>query len=190
MNPDDGSLLSILGYLDVLHLLDEAAKQHPEYFKASLSGMRVNVETAGVLTAPATAILSDILGAGDKDHFATGKNTQTAVPILNADGTVLGLYHKTDVAFVVKAADPEAVLANIKNMTAEDVFKLHTKLENTGERGRVAAGLAVCNANDSLASVIHAMMKARSAVIIVTNDNNKYVGMTSVKDLVESFFEQ
>ena len=77
-----------------------------------------------------------------------------------------------------------------RHMTAEDVFKLHTKLENTGERGRVAAGLAVCNANDSLASVIHAMMKARSAVIIVTNDNNKYVGMTSVKDLVESFFEQ
>ncbi len=190
MNPDDGSLLSILGYLDVLHLLDEAAKQHPEYFEVSLSGMHVHVETAGVLTAPATTTLNDILGAGDKDHFGTGKNTQTSVPILNADGTVLGLYHKTDVAFVVKAADPEAVLANMNNMTADDVFKLHNKLENTGERGRLAAGLAVCNANDTMATVINVMMRARSAVIIITNDEDKYVGMTSVRDIVASFFDQ
>lgn len=190
VNPDDGSLLSVLGYLDVLHLLDEAAKQHPEYFGVTLSGMRVHVETSGVLTAPANTTLNDILGAGDSGNTGSnGRNGQTAVPILNPDGTVLGLYHKTDVAFVVKAGDPESVLTNMNNMTADDVFKLHTKLETTGERGRLAAGFAVCNANDSMGTVINAMMKARSAVIVVTDDEDKYVGMTSVREIVSSYFD-
>ena len=189
VNPDDGSLLSVLGYLDVLHLLDEAAKQHPEFFEVSLIGMGVHVDTSGVLTAPASTTLKEILGVGDSGNIESrGRSGQTAVPILNPDGTVLGLYHKTDVAFVVKAGDPESVLTNMNNMTAEDIFKLHSKLENTGERGRLAAGLAVCSANDSMGTVINIMMRARSAVIVVTNDEQKYAGMTSVREIVSSYF--
>jgi 5'-AMP-activated protein kinase, regulatory gamma subunit len=190
VNPDDGSLLSVLGYVDVLHLLNEAAKQHPEYFEVTLGQMGVRVET-GAHTAMATSMLRDVLGFGDGDNsIGTGKYIQPAVPILNADGTVLGIYHKTDVAFVsVKAADPESVLANLNSMTMDDVLKLQAKLEAAGERGRLAAGFSVCSPNDTMAAVIGSMMRTRSAIGVVVNDEQKYVGTTSVRAIVSCFFD-
>ena len=192
VNPDDGSLLSVLGYLDILHLLDEAAKQHPEYFEMSLESMRVPVESSGVVTAPATTQVVDVLGMGDKSSTiggGGGSKTQTGIPILDANGMVQGIYHKTDVAFVVKAGDPESVLTNMNNLTVDDIFTLHKKQESAGERGRLASNLAVCNVNDSIASVISSMMRARSNMIIVCNEKEQYVGIVTVRAIVSSFFD-
>lgn len=192
VNPDDGSLLSVLGYLDILHLLDEAAKQHPEYFEMSLGSMSVPVESSGVATAPASTLLVDVLGMGDKSSSIGGSRvgkTQTGIPIIDVNGAVQGIYHKTDVAFVVKAADPESVLANMNSLTVEDIFSLHKKQESAGERGGLASNLAICGMNNSIASVLNSMMRARSNMVIVCNEKQHYVGIVTVRAIVSSFFD-
>ena len=40
-----------------------------------------------------------------------------------------------------------------------------------------------------MGTVINAMMTARSVVIVVTDDEDKYVGMTSVREIVSSYFD-
>ena len=192
VNPDDGSLLSVLGYLDILHLLDEAAKQHPEYFEMTLEGMHVAVESSGVVTAPASTLLVDVLGMGDRANTiegSRGSKMQTGIPILDVNGRVQGIYHKTDVAFVVKASDPESVLTNMNSLTVEDIFALHKKQENAGERGRIASNLAICRLDNSIASVLNIMMRARSNMIVVCNEKEQYVGIVTVRAIVSSFFD-
>jgi len=158
-----------------------------------LGSLKIQVESSGVVTTPATTLLVDVLGMGDSNSNlpgnSSGSQSQTAIPIVDTNGVVQGLYHKTDVAFVVKASDPDSVLTNMNSLTVEDIFSLHKKQESAGERGRLASTLAVCGINDSIASIFGSMMRARSSMIIVCNEKEQYVGIVTVRNIVSSFFD-
>jgi CBS-domain-containing membrane protein len=82
IDPDDGNLVSILGYLDVVHLLDQAAKQHPHLFSETIEQMCIG-QFVDVLTAPRTAMLCDVLSVLAERNIA-------AMPVIDDRGKVVG----------------------------------------------------------------------------------------------------
>jgi CBS domain containing-hemolysin-like protein len=77
----------------------------------------------------------------------------------------------------------------MNSLTVEDIFSLHKKQESAGERGGLASNLAICGMNNSIASVLNSMMRARSNMVIVCNEKQHYVGIVTIRAIVSSFFD-
>lgn len=178
VDPDAGSLVGVLGYLDVVHLLDQAAKQHPNLFFETLEQMRIGTFGDRVVTAPLTTQLPDILTALSS-HEVSG------IPIVDSSNRVVGLYHKTDVTFITKATEPDSVLTNLAVYTVGDVLVSQQAQVQTGEQ---PAGptqvLVTCNITDRIDVVLAAMMSGRSTRIVCIDSVGTCIGVISVKDIM------
>ena len=180
LNPDDGTLVSILGYIDLIHLLDQASKQHPELFQTKLEEMNISVvgnTQSALITTPLLTILENV------EHFEGG------VPIVDTTGSVVGIYHKADFTFVTKATDPQSVLTNLETFTVEDVFKLQAQDKEAGEGGALALTppLVTCTMGDQISDILAVMMQARSDTVVVLDVNRKFIGTVSVREIVKFY---
>ena len=178
LNPDDGTLVSILGYIDLIHLLDQASKQHPELFQTRLDEMNISVidnTQSALITTPLLTILESV------EHYDGG------IPIVDDAGTVVGIYHKADFTFVMKAADPQAVLTNLETFTVEDVLKLQARDKEAGEGGALTPPLVTCTMGDQISDILAVMMQARSDTVIVLDEKRKFVGTVSVREIVKFY---
>ena len=48
----------------------------------------------------------------------------SSAPVVDEEGHVIESYHKSDVSFVIRAADNEAVMRNLSNYTIEEALNL------------------------------------------------------------------
>lgn len=181
VNPDDGSLLSVLGYLDVLHLLDQAAKQHPEYFNCTLSQLGININSDELVTVPLNATLASIINFRDIK--------QSAIPVVDANGLLVGIYHLNDINFITKAPDPESGVNNIDVLTVADLLQSQADNgDNVNEGSRLAPGSAVSTIDQKLDQVLATMMNCGSSFITIVNQQNQVIGTLCFKDLVAFFY--
>lgn len=180
IDPDACTLIAVLGYLDIVHLLDQAAKQHPNLFFETLEQMRIGTFGDRVITAPKTTLLPDILAAM-RDHDISG------IPITDEQNRVIGLYHKTDVTFITKATDPDSVLTNLSVFTVNDVLQLRQAQLLTGESPCSMQSLATCNHSDRIDVVLAAMMSSRTTRIVCIDGAGRCLGVISVKDVLQYY---
>jgi CBS domain-containing protein len=182
VDPDDGTLVSILGYLDIVHLMDQAAKQHPHLFAETIELLCVN-SFVDVVTAPRTAMLCDVLTVLSDRNIA-------AMPITDENGKVIGLYHKNDVTFVTRATDSEAVLSNLSELTVGDAVALQQQQLQSGEPMTTTPHVLVtCSLHDRLSVVLNAMMLVRSTVVVCVEDSGSCLGVIGIKDLIRYYFD-
>jgi len=180
LNPDDGTLVSILGYLDLIHLLHQAAKQHPELFSITLEEMRLDVtgkSRAALVTTPILSILQH-----DDD-------LQGGVAIVDERNIVTGMYHMTDVTFITKAIESQSVLTNMETFTIEDVLRSQKEQQQAGESGSLTPPLVTCTARDRIDDLLAVMMMARSSVAVVVDDQKRYIGVVSIEEIVKFYLE-
>ena len=90
-NPDEGNIVSILGYFDILNLLQIAVQQQPQLFIHSvqdiLNEQNRNNSNSSLITAPRTAKLNDVIQA------MTDRNL-TAIPIVDeVSNQVIGKFN-------------------------------------------------------------------------------------------------
>ena len=180
VDPDAGSLVGVLGYLDLVHLLDQAAKQHPNLFFETLEQMRIGTFGDRVVSAPVSSLLPDVLAA-------LGNHEVSGIPITDQAHRVVGLYHKTDVTFITKAADPDSVLTNLSSFSVGDVLQLQQQQILAGEALSTMQVLVTCNITDRIDVVLAAMMSGRSTRIICIDGAGKCVGVISVKDIIHYY---
>jgi len=180
VDPDAGSLVGVLGYLDVVHLLDQAAKQHPNLFFETLEQMRIGSFGDRLVTAPLTSMLPDVLTALS-NHEVSG------IPIVDLNNRVVGLYHKTDVTFITKATDPDSVLTNLSSFTVGDVLTTQQQQLQAGESLSTMQVLVTCNITDRIDVVLAAMMSGRSTRIVCIDVTGKCVGVISVMDIIQYY---
>jgi len=183
LNPDDGTLVSILGYLDLIHLLHQAAKQHPELFATTIQDMRLDVTGNGKSRAaalPTTPILS-ILQHDD--------DLQGGVAIVDERNIVTGIYHMTDVTFITRALESQNVLTNLETFTIDDVLKSQIQQQQAGESGSLTPPLVTCTVRDRIDDLLSVMMQARSSIAVVVDDHKGYMGIVSIEDIVKFYLE-
>lgn len=159
--PETGALVSILGPLDVLHLLSVICRHptHETLFTSSIQSLRIGTYE-NLLTSPLRASVMELQDALEARDLS-------AAPVFDANAQrVVGLYHKNEVSFCMKASDPEAAIAALRAMTVDEALLQREGFLAAGDLvtpNGVAQTLPVyVKATDSLASVIAAMVQGRS----------------------------
>jgi CBS domain-containing protein len=193
-NPDEGNIVSILGYLDILNLLYIATQQQPQLFihnvqdvltARNLHNNSNNNSNNLLITAPKTAKLNDVL------QVMTDRNL-TAIPIVDeVTNQVLGIYHKSDVTFIVRAADPDAVLANLVNMTVGDALLASQQQYQQSVAPELVTKvytLVKIKPQDNLSTAIREMSTARITLAVCVNDSGFCIGIITIKDILKHFF--
>ena len=208
-DPDDGNLVSVLGYLDIINLLDTAARQFPELFTATIG--EANIGTYRVVTAPDSANLADVLKALEDRMISS-------IPIVNNDSQVIGLYYKSDVSFITKSQDPDAILSNLATLLVGQVMRSQVQRRvgsnnyngnlggnGSGNNGSGGVAMAVdapddshhvgaipyctCELRDSVKDVLSSMMTYRVSRVVIVDNMQRCLGILSIKDIVLFYLE-
>jgi len=210
IDPDEGNLVAVLGYLDVVNLLDTAARQFPHLFVTTIEEARVG--TYRVITAPHTALLSDVLRVLDERHISS-------IPITNDASKVVGLYYKSDVSFITKSPTPDAILLNLATLKVGEVMQnqipkptnprspvglsvggdsdtpdispqsLASSSSATAAAADPSGGgggptFCTCQIYDTIKDVLACMMANRSSRVVIVDDDFRCLGIVSIRDIV------
>jgi len=186
-DPDEGSLVAILGYLDIVNLLNTAATQFPHLFETTIE--EAGIGTYRVITANGTTPLGDVLQTLEEKHISS-------IPITNDQGQVTSLYYKGDVSFISKSADPDALLANIANISVQEAIsgviggkEGHTMIDGAVDQSGPAVAspspnFRTCRPQDSIKDVVLNMMTGRVTRCVVVDATGVCLGIVSIKDIV------
>ncbi len=176
IDPDTFDLVSILGYLDIVNLLDVASKKFPHLFMTTIEETRVG--TYPVITAQQSALLTDVLNVLEERHISS-------IPIVDENDCVIGLYYKSDTTFITRAPDPGAVMASIGTVTVGEVIHLQQLQQQTGESLSTSQG-SICTSTlqNSLKDVLSSMMNARVTRVVCVDGFGKCLGIISIKDII------
>lgn len=176
---DSGNLVSILGFLDVVQLLNQAAMQHPNLFARSIRDSGVGT-AHNILTAPKTAKVHEVLDALEQRGLS-------GLPVVDEQNKVVGFYHRSDVSFILKASDTDVVIRNLGTYRVEESLALRDQLLLSGDIMSSFQGLAVSRPNDSLGSALLSMLRHRTHRVVVVNEGHQCVGVLSIKDIVRHY---
>lgn len=187
LDPETGALVSILGPLDVLHLLFQVATINETLFTQPLGALGslggVGTWNSNVFTASTQAPLADLLDALDS------RSELSAAPVVDETGRLVGLYHRSDVSFAMKAPDVDAALSNLLTFRAEDALTLRDQLLASGEIMSSFQGLVTCQVTDSIGKAIRAMVMGRAHRVVVVDDQRTVRGVVSFRDVLKHYID-
>jgi CBS domain-containing protein len=185
VDPDNGNLVAVLGLLDILFLLHQISQDFPNLFSFTLQQLAIGT-FEGILTAPSGALLADVLGVMDEKGLAF-------VPVLEeGTGQLVGLYQRSDIGFMTKAADPDAVISTFGSIKIDAVLKQQSSadLSTPGAQAIIAApsqALVTCILKSTLKEILETMMTARSSAISCIDESGKFLGILSIRDIINYY---
>lgn len=179
VDADSGSLVSILGYLDIVHLLYQASLQYPDLFSLTIHQMQIGTYS-NLLVLNKNTKINDVLDILERHNISSA-------PVVDEEGHVIESYHKSDVSFVIRAADNEAVMRNLSNYTIEEALNLREELLQSGDLMSSFEGLVKCSPNSPLKQIINLMMNCRSTKVVVVDEENRCVGIVTIKDIIQHY---
>lgn len=181
IDPDEGNLVSILGYLDLVHLLHEASRQYPQFFSATIQQLGIGTFT-DVVTAPHTALLFDVIELIEDRNLS-------GIPVTNELGQVVGLYHKSDVSFITKAVDPDSAILSLHTLQVGEALRMQQmRIDETGSILSEQT-LCTCSFTDALSTVLDTMMRAQVTRVICVDGSGRCQGVVSIRDIVLYYFD-
>lgn len=187
LDPETGALVSILGPLDVLHLLYQVAATNESLFSQPLGSLGslggVGTWDAAVFTAATQVPLADLLNALDE------RGEISAAPVVDEGGRLVGLYHRSDVSFAMKAPDVDAALGNLRSFRAEDALTLREQLLASGEIMSSFQGLVTCAPTDSIGLAVRAMVMGRAHRVVVVDEARRVRGVVSFRDVLQHYLD-
>lgn len=179
IDPETGSLVTILGYMDIVHLVDCAAKQYPAIFSDTLETLNIVGRNPNlpIITVKRSMVLADVLTIFENNRI-------NGAPVVDDYGKVINFYHKADVTFIVKATEPDAILVNLKELTIGDILVLREQLMASGEALITTQGLVTCSLTDQINAVLNAMVLYRVTKVVVVDQSFFCIGVVSIKDIL------
>lgn len=200
VDPDEGNLVSVLGYLDLAHLLNEASKHHPKVFSTTVEALGIRT----TMTASSKTKLYKIIDL-IQAHKLIG------LTIIDDNNQVIGFYHKNDVTFITKAIDHDGIMRNLNDCTVGEIIYLQQNLtlpssnslitnNPTGDYQQANISstsaailpkvypLITCQRTDTLQAVVASYMAARSTTAVCVDEANRFLGTISIQDIVNYYF--
>jgi 5'-AMP-activated protein kinase regulatory gamma subunit len=180
VDPDSGALVSILGYLDIVHLLYQASVQFPDLFALTIQQLNIGTFT-DLLTFNKNTKICEVLDALEQRNISSA-------PVVDLEtGRVTDSYHKNDVSFIIKAVDNDAVMANLGTYKIEEALQLREQLIGSGELMSSFEGLVKVKLSFQLNNVIGLMMNCRSTKVVVVDDEDHCLGILTIKDIIQHY---
>lgn len=198
VNPDDGNIVSILGYLDIINFLHVASKQQPQLFGFTVQQILTQRSASGpaaaeavTLSAPVSTKLADVLRVMEE----RGLNS---IPIVDdTRRTVLGMYYKSDATFIVRATDPEMVSAYLSNLSMGDFLVMQQQQQQSSHAqapGSAEASisprtysLVKCLPQETLSNVIDLLIMNRVTSVACVNELDMFLGVLTIKDILRFY---
>jgi 5'-AMP-activated protein kinase, regulatory gamma subunit len=179
VDADNGNLVSILGFLDVVHLLGQAAQQCPALFAKTVKDANIGT-FSNIVTAPKTARLCDVLDVIELKNLS-------GLPVVDEENKVVNFYFRSDVAFILRAPDTDTVIGNLSSMTVEQSIVLREQMLQCGDIMSAFQGLVTCRMTDTLSTVLTLMLRGRSCRVVIVNELQQCVGLISIRDIIRFY---
>jgi 5'-AMP-activated protein kinase regulatory gamma subunit len=194
IDPENGNLISILGPLDVLHLLNYISKLNESLFQQSVESLGIGTFHPHLITATKTMVIKDLLDLMEYHNISSIPIVEETIPgvggVVGGGGSkIVGLYHRNDVTFIMKAVDHHSMLNNLMNMKVEESLTLREQLLQSGDIMTNSNPLVTCIRSDTIGSIFNSMVMNRSHRIVVIDENSHCLGMISFKDILKYFLE-
>lgn len=200
VNPDDGNIVSILGYLDIVNFLHVASKQQPQLFSFTVQQILTQRSASGpvaaeavTLSAPVSTKLADVLRVIEE----RGLNS---IPIVDdTRRTVLGMYYKSDATFIVRATDPEMVSTYLSNLSMGDFLVMQQQHQQQQIQNSLTPGsadpsisprtysLVKCLPQETLSNVIDLLIMNRVTSLVCVNEVDTFLGVLTIKDILRFY---
>lgn len=178
VDPENNHLIAVLGLVDILHLLDAAAKQYPHFFYHTVDKIGCFTD---VVTAPSHAKIVEVLKV-------MRERSITNIPVTDATGQVIGMYNRSDVTFIIQAQDHESVLTNMREWSVGQALSVQQQQPPAECMGKPSVMIA-CAPTESIGVVLDRMMQGRCATAVCIGEARQCLGTVSVGDIIKFFFE-
>lgn len=195
LDPETGSLISMLGKLDILHLLTQIHKLSEFILNVPIVSLPIGTYHH-IVTVTKQTLLTEALELCNRYHISALPVVEEGTNGVNSNGKegkggkVIGMYHINDISFIMKANDMDMIVTNLTSFTIEDILVLRDQLITSGEM--ISAhfqSLLTCKSQDSYIHVIQAMVINHSTRVLVLNDVQEVTGIITFQDIVGYFLD-
>lgn len=177
VDPDEGNLVAVLGYLDILHLLVQLSHRLAGPFSVTLDSTPIVQSLSPVPSIPLTGLLTDALGV-------MMERDMTHLPLTDSTGRTIGMYQPSDTAFISKLASASDNVVSIISsiFQSQDLAEIR---ELQCATGSVSPALQqTCTVRDTIKSVIQQMVALRQTRLACVDSSGLCVGIVHVKDIL------
>lgn len=173
IDPENGNLVAVLGYMDVLHLLIQLGQRFPLLFDTSLEAASIG-NFRNIVTAPRTTNVATALATIDNRDLS-------CLPITDETGRVIGIYQPHDVSFIQKTANTEVPIASLSTISVDDVLSHQQALQSMSYS-------CICYLNESIKVIIERMANSRLSQLVCVDQTGTCLGIIRIKDVISFIF--
>lgn len=183
VDPDTGGLVSVSGCLDIIFLLSQISIEFPNLFEFSIQQLSIGI-FGDFAVVQGSALLPDVLNLMDESNLKH-------IPVLEeGTGKLIGLYQRSDMGFITKSADPDAVISGFSTLRIDSVVRSQTTFTvptaDTGPQ-TTSSYTSHCYLRSTLKEILDTMINSRSSAICCVDDVGKLIGIVSIRDIISYY---
>ena len=177
LDSDEGNLVAVLGYMDVLHLLVQLAQRYPQAFSATIESLQLRSTLS-----PTASIHSTLAEVVD----IMCERGLSCIPITENNQRVVGIYQFSDTAFISKLSPTSdlSVLSSIDTQIMSEILEVQSNQSNHPNFN------PTCHGKDSLKSVIEQMVSMRLTKLVYVDQNGICLGIIRAKDILNGLLPE
>jgi CBS domain-containing protein len=171
--PEDMRVLACITYTNILEHLVTHFREQRRLFDDSIYDLRIGTYHDKLIKVGPQQSLAQALALMHSHNLS-------ALPVVDANDKLLGVYSRSDITFLTKATDAEDAVANLD-------LKLHDVLEQQRTDVTTPDAMHTCRTANTLQWIFEYFAQLRFNRLFVVDEQERMVGVVSAKDLVAYF---
>lgn len=172
---DDMRVLACLTYTDILQHLVTHFREQRRLFDDSITDLGIGTYGSNLVTVQPNRTLTDALQL-------MAQHRLSALPVVDAENRILGVYSRSDITFLTKAKDAQDAVRNL-DLTLQDILSQARQDVTTPD------ALRTCGPGHTLQAIFESFAQVRFHRLYVVDAENRLLGVASAKDLVAYFLQ-
>jgi len=168
-------VLATITYTTMLAHLVTHFREQRRLFDDTAYDLGIGTYHDAVVTVTLTQTLAEVL-------HTLHVNGLSAVPVVDAEGKVRGVYSRSDITFLASASDAEDAVANL-DMTLESLMAQRRTDVTTPD------ALHTCTIAHTLQSIFEYFAQWKFNRLVVVDAEERVKGVVSARDLVAYFLD-
>lgn len=192
--PEDMRVVATITYTTMLEHLVTHFHEQRRLFDDSISDLNIGTYRDDLVTIRPHETLATAL---DLLHC----HNLSALPVVDGDGKLIGVYSRSDVTFVATAADAQDALSTMDVTTVGDIccsgITSHQQPKDDGTKPIMASmdlttpdAMHTCRGDHSLQFIFEYFARWKFNRVYVVDDKECVIGVISARDLVAYFLEE
>ncbi|KAL3937698.1 MAG: hypothetical protein SGBAC_007246 [Bacillariaceae sp.] len=176
--PEDMRVLACITYTNILEHLVTHFRAQRRLFDDAIYDLKIGKYQDQVVKVAAHQSLAEALALMHTHNLS-------ALPVMDSNNNdkLVGVYSRSDITFLTKAADAKDAVANL-NLKLQDVLEQQRTDLTTPD------ALHTCSTTHTLQSIFEYFAQLRFNRLFVLDEQERLVGVVSAKDLVAYFVNE